>query len=242
MKPFVLVQSRPEDAIAEDEVRAYLRFGGLEPGELVAIRGEKDSFEGISLDDYSGLIIGGGPFNVLDSENDKSDGQKRLEREIKNLILQAHQADFPVLGVCYGMSLLVQTLGGKTSYLYGEYIDSIEMNIVHSDRLLEGVPETFNCFVGHKEACEILPDSAVVLVGSMWCPVQMFKLKNNIFATQFHPEVDADSLEKRILTYNSHGYFEEGVMQDLIHMAHNQDVTAGPIIIKNFIEQYSTLG
>ena len=40
VKPFLLLASRAEDAAAEDEYEAYLRYGGLEPSQLRRIRME----------------------------------------------------------------------------------------------------------------------------------------------------------------------------------------------------------
>jgi GMP synthase (glutamine-hydrolysing) len=40
------------------------------------------------------------------------------------------------------------------------------------------------------------------------CPVQMFRIGENVYATQFHPEADAEEFILRINTYRNHGYFE----------------------------------
>ena len=57
-------------------------------------------------------------------------------------------------------------------------------------RCWPGCRATFDAFVGHKEACRVLPADAVLLASSPTCPVQMFRVRENLYATQFHPELD----------------------------------------------------
>ena len=53
----------------------------------------------------------------------------------------------------------------------------------------------------------MLPPSAVLLASSPTCPVQMFRVGANVYATQFHPELDVDGITTRIHAYADHGYF-----------------------------------
>ena len=45
------------------------------------------------------------------------------------------------------------------------------------------------------------------LAGSPTCPVQMFRVRQNLYATQFHPELDVPGLLTRISVYRNAGYF-----------------------------------
>src|SRR3546814_928456 len=69
------------------------------------------------------------------------------------------------------------------------------------------MPRTFEAFVGHKEAISSLPATATLLASSPACPVQMFRVGCNVYATQFHPELDVDGITTRIHAYASYGYF-----------------------------------
>ena len=53
----------------------------------------------------------------------------------------------------------------------------------------------------------MLPASAELLASSPDCPVQMFRVGANVYATQFHPELDVDGITTRIHAYADHGYF-----------------------------------
>ena len=86
MKPFLILQLRPNDAAADGEFQAFLKYGGLTENDIHRVRMEKESIPKIKLDDYSGVIIGGGPSNVSDSEKKKSSEQKRFEDELAQLV------------------------------------------------------------------------------------------------------------------------------------------------------------
>ena len=240
MKPFLIIQSRPEDDASNEEYQSFLKFSGLKSDQLVRIRGEKNSIASVDLNKYSGLIIGGGPFNILNPN--KSDDQLRLEKELHSLFDQIVELDYPTLAVCYGLSVLVEHQGGTTSTKYGEQIDGVELIISKEgldDNLLKGLDNEFTAFLGHTEACEELPRSATILASSNWCPVQMLRVKSNIYATQFHPELDIDGIILRITVYKNHGYFKPEEYDDLISIVKNRDVSQVNKIISNFVKTYS---
>ena len=76
-----------------------------------------------------------------------------------------------------------------------------------ADPLFEGVPSDFAAYGGHKEAMVTLPNGAVQLATSAACPVQAFRVGSNVYATQFHPELDLVGVCTRIDVYKNAGYF-----------------------------------
>ena len=58
MLPFVLLATRAEDVAADAEYAAMLRYGGLEPAQLLRVRLEAGPMPAIDLDAISGLIVG----------------------------------------------------------------------------------------------------------------------------------------------------------------------------------------
>ena len=104
----------------------------------------------------------------------------------------------------------VGTLGTSISTTYGEAVGCVSLDITEQgkrDTLLAGFPEQIDVLLGHKEAVDTTPDGAVLLMTGSVCPVQMFRVGKNVYATQFHPEADADEFTLRIDTYRNHGYF-----------------------------------
>jgi len=162
MKPFALLAAREDDAAVQGEYRAVRRFMGLEPEQLVLVRLEQGPLPPLDFSDYSGLIIGGSPYNVSDDETAKSGTQKRVESDLSRILAQSIAEDFPVLGLCYGLGLLTQLLGGIVNREYGEEASAVEVRLTtagQADPLLAGFPTTFPALTGHKEAVAELPST-----------------------------------------------------------------------------------
>ncbi len=64
MKPFLLLSTRPEDAAAEGEREAIIRLAGLREADLVQFRVEEAPLPELDLNDYTGIFLGGGPYNA----------------------------------------------------------------------------------------------------------------------------------------------------------------------------------
>lgn len=242
MLPFLLLASRAEDAAAEDEYAAYLRYCGLQERELQRVRLEAAPLPQLNLEDYSGVIVGGSPFTSSDPPEHKTATQHRVERELSGLLDQLVARDFPFLGACYGVGTLGTHQGAVIDRTYGEPLGGVEIELTGAgleDPLLEGLPRTFTAFTGHKEACTILPPHAVLLARSAACPVHMFRIRSNLYATQFHPELDAEGLCTRIDIYRHAGYFPPESAEDLMEKARQFTATEPMKILRNFVARYA---
>jgi len=242
VKPFLLLATRAEDAAADDEYQAYLRYCGLKPDELIRIRLESGPLPPLELSDYSGVIVGGSPYTSSDPVEEKSTDQVRVETELSSLLDRIVAEDFPFLGACYGVGTLGVHQGAVIDRRFGEPVGATEITLTTEgdrDPLLQGLPHRFEAFVGHKEACSQLPPNAVLLASSEACPVHMFRIKNNLYATQFHPELDADGLITRINIYKNAGYFPPHEADELIETARKSSVTEPMRVLRNFTERYA---
>jgi GMP synthase (glutamine-hydrolysing) len=242
VKPFLLLASRAEDDAAEDEYAAYLRYGGLAPAQLHRIRLEAGPLPELDLAAYSGVIVGGSPFTSSDPADQKSPTQHRVERELAGLLDRIVDQDFPFLGACYGVGTLGTHQGAVIDRTFGEPLGGVEIELTDAgiaDPVLRGMPRRFTAFTGHKEACTALPSHAVLLASSRACPVQMFRIKQNLYATQFHPELDAEGLVTRIDIYRHAGYFPPESAEELMAAARGFTVTEPMTILKNFVARYA---
>ncbi|QCO97557.1 glutamine amidotransferase [Arthrobacter sp. 24S4-2] len=242
MKPFLLLASRAEDKAAEEEYESYLRYGGLEPAQLRRVRMEAGPLPELDLSGYSGVIVGGSPFTSSDPAEHKSEAQHRVERELSLLLDRIVPADFPFLGACYGVGTLGLHQGAVIDRTYGEGLGGTTIKLTVEglqDPLLRGLPESFTAFTGHKEGCTVLPSHAVLLASSAACPVHMFRIKTNLYATQFHPELDADGLVTRIDIYRHAGYFPPESAELLMEDARQFTATEPMKILRNFVERYA---
>jgi GMP synthase (glutamine-hydrolysing) len=239
--PFLLLATRAEDVAADSEYAAFLAFTGLDPSRLHRLRLERRSLGQLCLDDWSGILLGGGPFNASDPEKIKSSVQRRVESELASLLDVVVRRDFPFLGACYGIGVLGTHLGGSVDRRYAEPISRVPVSLTdagRADPLLTGLPATFQAFVGHKEAISALPPSAVLLASSPACPVQAFRIGRNVYATQFHPELDAEGLVTRIEVYRHNGYYDPDKADSVKAMAREGGVTEPPKILRRFVARY----
>lgn len=242
MKPFLLLSTRAEDEAADDEYAAFLRLTGLDEDMLRRVRLEARPLPRLDLDAWSGLFLGGGPFNSSDPAPAKSAVQNRVEAELRGLLDEVVARDFPFLGACYGIGTLGVHQGGVVDRTFAEPIGAVTVGLTEegrADPLLTGLPQKFEAFVGHKEACRVLPRHAVLLAGSAGCPVQMFRVRSNLYATQFHPELDALGLVTRIRVYRYAGYFAPEEMEVLIERVQTTRVTEPARILANFVTRYA---
>jgi GMP synthase (glutamine-hydrolysing) len=242
MKPLLILQLRVLDGPADGEFRAFLNYGGLSESEVHRIRMEKESIADIDPKNYAAIIVGGGPSNISDDESIKPDYQIRFENELKNIYPVIFENDIPFLGSCYGFGSIARYAGARISKeRYNEAVGSVTIHLrdAHkNDPLLKGLPPSFDAFTGHKEACQNLPEEATLLASSDDCPIQMIRFKENIYAMQFHCELDAEGLASRIRYYKNHGYFEPHAADALIEA--NQHIIAHTpqVILKRFVERY----
>lgn len=241
--PFLILQLRPETEASDDEFAAILRKGGLDQDQTHRIRLDQESLpDDLDLDTYAGVIVGGGPGCVSDAPDEKSEVEARIEAQVLSLMPQITDTDKPFLGCCYGIGILGSHLQGDVSKrAYSEPVGTSSCEVTaegKDDPLLDGVPTAFEAFVGHKEALQSLPEGCQHLVRSETCPFQMFKYRNNVYATQFHPEADGDGFETRIRIYRNKGYFPPEDADRLIAMCQSADVFAPEMILRNFVARY----
>ncbi|WP_028051159.1 glutamine amidotransferase [Cellulomonas sp. URHD0024] len=240
MKPFVLLATRAQDDAADAEYAAFLRFGGLVPDELRRVRLEAAPMPDLDLDGVSGILVGGSPFDA--SAETKSDVQVRVEAEMSALLDEVVARDVPFLGACYGVGTLGVHQGGVIDTTYGEPIGAVAISLTDeglADPLLAGLPPLFDAFVGHKEACRVLPSTATLLATSPACPVQMFRVGRNLYATQFHPELDVDGIVVRIRAYAEYGYFPPMELDEVVARVRAADVSVPPRILSAFVRRYA---
>ncbi|MDN8549271.1 glutamine amidotransferase [Microbacterium sp. NM3R9] len=242
MKPFVLLATRAEDLPADEEYELFLRHAGLEPASLRRIRLEAGPMPAIDLDEISGIFVGGGPFNSSDPWERKSDVQRRVESEFADLLARVVSADAPFLGACYGIGTVGAFLGASIDRRFGEPISVVDVELTaagRDDPLLAAMPTTFPAFVGHKEAISVLPSRATLLASSAGCPVQMFRVGANVYATQFHPELDLEGITTRIHAYADHGYFAPDELDLTLSAVRRAAVTHTASILRSFVERYA---
>jgi GMP synthase (glutamine-hydrolysing) len=83
-----------------------------------------------------------------------------------------------------------------------------------------------------------LPSNAVQLATSASCPVQAFRVGSNVYATQFHPELDLEGVCTRIEVYKNAGYFPPGEAETLKERSRSVPVEHPMTVLANFVVRY----
>jgi len=124
-----------------------------------------------------GIILSGGPSSVYDQ------GAPNCNPEI-------WQLGIPILGVCYGMQLMVNQLGGEVVRAErGEY-GKASLLIDDPTDLLTNVENGTTMWMSHGDSCRMLPDGFEVLAHTENTPcAAIAHHETKLYGVQFHPEV-----------------------------------------------------
>lgn len=240
MKPFLLLSIRAEQLAVDEEYAAFCRFLGVPPADLRRVQLGVERFD-LSLDDWSGIILGGGSFTFSEPQDAKPAAQLRAEADLAGVLDDVVAADFPFLGACYGIGTLGSHQGGAVDRSHPEPIGPLSITLTdegRADPLFAGVPRDFAAYGGHKESLSILPDTAVQLATSAACPVQAFRVGEHVYATQFHPELDLAGVHTRIDVYSTFGYFEPSQAAMLRDLSSAVEVLHPMRLLQNFASRY----
>jgi len=138
------------------------------------------------LRDYDAVIFAGGEYRP-DEFDDPIFDQERQR------ILEALEADVPILGICLGHQLLAYWLGGEVQRGRWEvgWLPITVNKAGQADPLLAGLGEEFYGFLWHGDQVTRLPPGAVLLASSERCRVQVYRLSGRpVWGLQFNPQYD----------------------------------------------------
>lgn len=66
----------------------------------------------------------------------------------------------------------------------------------------------------------------------------MLRYRRNVYATQFHPELDAPGIVSRLRAYRDKGYYDPAEIDAVIARVESADVTASAGVLRNFARIY----
>jgi len=123
------------------------------------------------------LILSGGPSSVFE------DHPPLYDNDIFHL-------DIPILGICYGLQLMVNKYGGKIDPgIKGEY-GFADIRLINSNTLFMGVENNSRAWMSHMDKVTKVPEDWIVLAeSSNEIIAAMSSPDGKRYATQFHPEV-----------------------------------------------------
>ena len=136
----------------------------------------------------AGVIFSGGPASV------HADGAPVPDPEVFEL-------GIPILGICYGVQLFAQMLGGKVDRPERREYGIAHLDTIDASALLAGVDDGAQVWMSHGDAISELPDRFDVAAKTENCPyAAIVHDENRFYGVQFHPEVVHTPQGSRILS------------------------------------------
>jgi len=124
-----------------------------------------------------GIILSGGPSSVYEPNAPKCDPK-------------IFDLDLPVLGICYGMQLGAQILGGQVKPAKAREFGRAKLHVTMADPLVKGLPQDTTVWMSHGDQVMELPPQFEAIATTATCPLAAMRHKTRPFyGVQFHPEV-----------------------------------------------------
>ena len=182
----LVVQNEVDDPVAL--VGQWISEVGVDVEVIHAYRGE--TVPAALPAQYSGAIAMGGYMGAND------DIEFPWLIPARSLMKDLVANDIPFFGICLGGQLLATAVDGKVGPTPSPEIGVVSFRVT-ADAAQDAV---FGKLAGkeviaaewHKDYITDLPDEAVVLAGNDACPVQAFRIGQNVYGVQFHPEIDSE--------------------------------------------------
>ena len=126
--------------------------------------------------DPIGIIFTGGPNSVFAADSPK------VDRGV-------YELGVPVLGICYGMQLIANDLGGKVEHAstreYGKQVVKFS-----SGDICKGLEGESVCWMSHTDRVTAIPEGFKAVASTATCPIASFEnAEKRIYGVQLHPEV-----------------------------------------------------
>jgi GMP synthase (glutamine-hydrolysing) len=122
------------------------------------------------------LILSGGPASVY------AEGAPHVDPAIFEL-------GVPTLGICYGMQLMAQDLGGRVDRTGAGEFGKTELR-VEASKLFADLAAEQTAWMSHRDSVVAPPEGARVVAGSASTPIAAFEDdRRGLYGIQFHPEV-----------------------------------------------------
>ena len=106
----------------------------------------------------------------------------------------------PMLGICYGMQLACEALGGRVESSPAREYGRAHCRLENDDELFAGVPQEIEVWMSHGDQVSEVSDDFLPLAATETCPFAAVKHRRlPIYGLQFHPEVTHTPLGAKIL-------------------------------------------
>ena len=133
------------------------------------------------------IILSGGPASVYEKDAPKPD-------------LEIYNLGIPILGICYGLQVMVHQLGGIVERAQRQEYGRSKLYILKEDPIFKDLPQEFDVWMSHADKAVILPEGFESLAKSENSPYAVIRHKRKaLYGVQFHPEVVHTQYGKELL-------------------------------------------
>jgi GMP synthase (glutamine-hydrolysing) len=140
----------------------------------------------ISIDELKrhkpiGIILSGGPSSVYEEDS------PQLPKDFFKL---TKIDKIPVLGICYGLHLIIHHLGGKIKPFTKKEYGKTELEILKPGKLLDSLNKRETVWMSHGDQVENMPEGFEIIARTATCPIAAYANEElKLYGVQFHPEV-----------------------------------------------------
>jgi GMP synthase-like glutamine amidotransferase len=155
----------------------------LRPGWVFEVLPVKDGVWPSDTDAFDGYVITGSPASV-------NDDRLPWVGQLLDFIRAVDAARQPLIGLCFGHQAVARALGGQVARNAAGWGLGTAPTHWHLDRPWMTPPQaTTTLMAAHNEQVTRMPEGAVCLGGSEFCPIGSMQIGQHIWTTQFHPEM-----------------------------------------------------
>src|SRR5947207_5109064 len=173
--------------MTHDEVIPILDFGA-QYAQLIARRvREQGVYSELVRPDISpqqlkamnarGLILSGGPSSVYEPNAPKCDPK-------------IFDLDLPVLGICYGMQLGAQILGGQVKPAKAREFGRAKLHVTANDPLVHGLPQDTTVWMSHGDQVMELPPQFEAIATTATCPLAAMRHRSEEHTSELQSHSD----------------------------------------------------
>ncbi|SHK02585.1 type 1 glutamine amidotransferase [Rhodothermus profundi] len=232
----LLIQARRLPEIERQEQRCFLECGRLHPTQLRCVNVTRDMLRIELLDHIDAVLIGGsGEFSAVE--------QYPWTEALQHLLRAAADRKLPMFGSCWGHQMLAVTFGGQVvrDPAHAEFgVGEVHLTRAgHQDPVFGHLPSRFYVSMGHRDRVVTLPPGGIELARNTQ-PFQAFRLKDRpVYGTQFHSELNASRLRKRLQAY--HNLYLDVLGAEGLRCAMQTETTPTvDNLIYHFLQTYAT--
>ncbi len=231
----LLLQIRDNQNVRNEEHQSFANFSKLEQHQIEILNAfDTPSFKTSLLDSFDALYVGGASeANVLEPD------KYPFVKNCIELLRYAAEISKPTFASCFGFQLAVLAFGGVIlNKEKGYEMGTVQISLTDkakSDLVYQGIEDRFPAVSVHRQYASTIPDPLEILAYTEQC-IHSFKYKNKpLWAFQFHPEVDRETLVKRLTIFSRHYTDNSGHLKEVLDSA--VETPESNILLGNFVER-----